>query len=194
MDQRANSHGLTGAAGMVTVVTIHDLLPIAFDIRVWRAGADAQNKSLRWAGITLSATHALGLLNPPLVSDDVTMARTNLRRFDAPGDKRGVGHRHQRSGRARAVAIRGWLRWFSIASLVVILEFTALSREGTEVMFGCLACRGLGETGLVRDSEMLLNSLHPLEQVREQLAFGWYSPLGGDRFKITSKVLRRDPR
>ena len=38
MDQRANSHGLTGAAGVVTVVTIHDLLPIAFGIRVWRAG------------------------------------------------------------------------------------------------------------------------------------------------------------
>ena len=34
--------------GMVTVVTIHDLLMIAFGIGVWRAGADAQNRSLRW--------------------------------------------------------------------------------------------------------------------------------------------------
>jgi len=38
-----------------------------------------------------------------------------------------VRHRHQRGDRARAVAIRGWSRWFSIASLVVILGFTALS-------------------------------------------------------------------
>jgi hypothetical protein len=38
--------------GMVTVVTIHDLLLIAFGIGVWRAGADAQNRSLRWAGVT----------------------------------------------------------------------------------------------------------------------------------------------
>jgi hypothetical protein len=45
---------------------------------------------------------------------------------------------------------------------------------------------------LIRDSEMLLNSLHPLEQVREQLALRWGSLLGGDRFKIASKVLRRD--
>jgi hypothetical protein len=41
---------------------------------------------------------------------------------------------------------------------------------------------------------VLLNSLHSSEQVREQLALGWNSPLGGDCFKIARKVLRRDPR
>jgi hypothetical protein len=48
--------------GMVTVVTIHDLLLIAFGIGVWRAGGDAQNRSLRWAGVALIAAHAFGLL------------------------------------------------------------------------------------------------------------------------------------
>ena len=41
---------------------------------------------------------------------------------------------------------------------------------------------------------MLFDALYPPEQLREQLALGWNSPLGGDRFKITSKVLRCDPR
>ena len=44
------------------------------------------------------------------------------------------------------------------------------------------------------NSEMLLDAVHPPEQVREQLALGGNSPLGGDRFEIASKVLRRDPR
>jgi hypothetical protein len=38
---------------------------------------------------------------------------------------------------------------------------------------------------------MLLDALHPPEQVREQLALGCNSPLGGDRFEIASKVRRR---
>jgi hypothetical protein len=41
---------------------------------------------------------------------------------------------------------------------------------------------------------MLFVALDPSEQIREQLPLGWNSPLGGDRFKITSKVLRGDPR
>ena len=55
------------------------------------------------------------------------MARTNLLRLDAPGVKRGVGHGISVAIMLAAVAIRGWFRWFSIASLVVILGFTALS-------------------------------------------------------------------
>jgi hypothetical protein len=37
-------------------------LLIAFGIGVWRAGADAQNRSLRWAGVALIAADAFGLL------------------------------------------------------------------------------------------------------------------------------------
>jgi hypothetical protein len=44
--------------GMLTVITIHDLLLIAFGIGVWRAGADAQNRSLRWPGVVLIAAHS----------------------------------------------------------------------------------------------------------------------------------------
>ena len=58
--------------------------------------------------------------------------------------------------------------------------------------FGCLPCHWWA-AALIRDSEMLLNSLHPSEQVREQLARGRNSLPGGDRFKIASKVLRRNP-
>jgi hypothetical protein len=52
----------------------------------------------------------------------------------------------------------------------------------------------LGEIALVPDSEVVLNSLHALEQVREQLPVGWCSLFRGDGFKIASKILRRDPR
>lgn len=38
---------------MLTVVTIHDLLLIGFGIGVWRAGADANSRSLRWCGVLL---------------------------------------------------------------------------------------------------------------------------------------------
>ena len=44
------------------------------------------------------------------------------------------------------------------------------------------------------NSKMLLDALYPSDQVREQLALRRNSPLGGDRLKIASKVLRRDPR
>jgi hypothetical protein len=43
-------------------------------------------------------------------------------------------------------------------------------------------------------SEMLLNSLYPPKQFREQLALDWNFPPGGNGFKIASKVLSRDPR
>ena len=51
--------------GMVSVVTIHDLLLIAFGLGVWRAGADAQNRSLRWAGVALIAAHASACSSTP---------------------------------------------------------------------------------------------------------------------------------
>ena len=113
--------------GMVTVVTIHDLLLIAFGIGVWRAGADAHNRSLRWSGVALIATHAFGLVIHPFfpmtsrwlepTSSDSMHAATSA--------VWGIGI--SVAIVLAAVAIRGWFRWFSIASLVVILGFTALS-------------------------------------------------------------------
>jgi hypothetical protein len=44
------------------------------------------------------------------------------------------------------------------------------------------------------DSKLLLNSPHPLEYFSEQLPIGWTSCLGGDGFKIASKVLGSDAR
>src|SRR5215207_2013636 len=113
--------------GMVTVVTIHDLLLIAFGIGVWRAGADAQNRTLRWAGVALIARHAFGLVIHPVfpmtsrwlepTSPDSMHAATSA--------VWGIGI--SAAIVLAAVAIRGWFRWFSIASLAVILGFTALS-------------------------------------------------------------------
>jgi hypothetical protein len=113
--------------GMVSVVTIHDLLLIAFGLGVWRAGADAQNRSLHWAGVALIAAHAFGLLIhsffpmtsrwlEPTSSDWMHGASTAL-----------WGIVISVAIVLAAVAIRGWFRWFSIASLVVILGFSALS-------------------------------------------------------------------
>jgi hypothetical protein len=71
---------------------------IAFAIGVWRAGADASAGSV-------------------LTSSDWT--------HPAPSAVWGIGMRVAIV--LAAVAIRGWFRWFSIASLVVVLGFTAPS-------------------------------------------------------------------
>ena len=70
-----------------------------------------------------------------------------------------------------------------------------LEAAGTAMrLSGCPACQWLGEIVLVRDSEVVLNSLHAVEQVREQVPVGWCSLFRGDGFKIAGKILRRDPK
>jgi hypothetical protein len=69
-----------------------------------------------------------------------------------------------------------------------------LEGERTGVTVRMPSVSVLGEIALVRDSEVVLNSLHALEQVREQVPVGWCSLFRSDRFKIASKILRRDPR
>ena len=51
------------------------------------------------------------------------------------------------------------------------------SREGTEGGRSDAYRVTGGRPALIRDSGVFFNSLHPLEQVREQLALGWNSPL-----------------
>jgi hypothetical protein len=104
---------------------IHELLLIAFGIGVWRAGADAQNRSLRWAGVALIAAHAFGLLIHSFFSRTSRWLEPTSSDWMHPAAR--CGHRHQRGDRARSRCDRGWFRWFSIASLAVILGFTALS-------------------------------------------------------------------
>jgi hypothetical protein len=113
-------------AVMVTVITIHDLLLIAFGIGVWRAGADAQNRSLRWAGVALSAAHAFGLLihSFPMTSRCLEPNPSDWMHGVATAVW-GIGISVAMV--LAAVAIRGWFRWFSIVSLVVIVGFSALS-------------------------------------------------------------------
>lgn len=48
---------------MVTVITVHDLLLIAFGVGIWRAAG--QKRSLRWCGIVLIAATTLGLAIHP---------------------------------------------------------------------------------------------------------------------------------
>jgi len=48
---------------MVTVITIHDLLLIAFGVGLWKAAG--QKRSLRWCGIVLIAATTLGLVIHP---------------------------------------------------------------------------------------------------------------------------------
>jgi hypothetical protein len=113
--------------GMVTIITIDDLLLIAFGIGVWRAGADAQNRSLRWAGVALSAAHAFGLLIHsffPMTSRWLEPTSSDWM-HGASSAVWGIGISVVIL--LAAVAIRGWFRWFSIASLVVIVGSSALS-------------------------------------------------------------------
>jgi hypothetical protein len=44
--------------------------------------------------------------------------------------------------------------------------------------------RALAGPQLIRKSEVLLDSPHPLEQIREQLPLGWNASLRGGDFKI----------
>ena len=113
--------------GMVTVVTIHDLLLIAFGMGVWRAGADAQNRSLRWAGVALIATHALGLAIHPFFPMTSRWLEPTSAEWIHPASSAVWGIGISVAIVLAAVAIRGWFWWFSIASLIVILGFTALS-------------------------------------------------------------------
>jgi hypothetical protein len=113
--------------GMVTVVTIHDLLLIAFGIGVWRAGADAQNRSLRWSGVALIAAHAFGLLIHSFFPMTSRWLEPTSSDWMHPASSAVWGIGISVAIVLAAVAIRGWFRWFSIASLVVILGFTALS-------------------------------------------------------------------
>ena len=113
--------------GMVTVVTIHDLLLIAFGIGVWRAGADAQSRSLRWAGVALIAAHAFGLLIHSFFPMTSRWLEPTSSDWMHGASTAAWGIVISVAIVLAAVAIRGWFRWFSIASLVVILGFSALS-------------------------------------------------------------------
>ena len=119
--------------GMLTVITIHDLLLIAFGIGVWRAGADAQNRSLRWAGVALSAAHAFGLLIHSFFPMTSRWLEPNPSDWMHGAATAVWGIGISVAMVLAAVAIRGWFRWFSIVSLVVIVA-SALSSVAIQGM------------------------------------------------------------
>ena len=120
--------------GMLTVITIHDLLLIAFGIGVWRAGADAQNRSLRWAGVALSAAHAFGLLIHSFFPMTSRWLEPNPSDWMHGAATAVWGIGISVAMVLAAVAIRGWFRWFSIVSLVVIVGSSALSSVAIQGM------------------------------------------------------------
>ena len=130
VDQWISELSATGSPvrpGMVTIMTIHDLFLIAFGIGVWRAGADALSRSLRWAGAMLIASHAFGLLIHsvfPMSSRWLEPTATDTMHV-VTSAVWGIGI--SVAIVLAAVAIRGWFRWFSVASLGVILSSSALS-------------------------------------------------------------------
>jgi hypothetical protein len=126
MDQRANGHGLTGAAGNGD--RRHNPRPVdRLRDRGLAGGADAQNRSLRWAGVTLIAAHAFGLLIHSYFPMTSRWLEPTSSDWMHPASSAVWGIGISAAIVLAAVAIRGWFRWFSIASLVVILGFTALS-------------------------------------------------------------------
>ena len=112
---------------MVSVVTIHDLLFIAFGIGVWRAGADANRRSLRWSGVALSASHAFGLVIHSFFPMTSRWLEPTFRDTMHAATSAVWGIGISTAIVLAAVAYRGWLRWYSTATLVVVHGFTALS-------------------------------------------------------------------
>lgn len=95
---------------MVTVITLHDLLLIAFGIGIWRAAR--RSRSLRWAGLVLIASTVLGLvIHPFFPMDPRWMEQTDTMH----GTSSGVwGVMVFVAVALSAVAYRGWFRLYSI--------------------------------------------------------------------------------
>ena len=110
---------------MVTVITVHDLLLIAFGVGIWRAAG--RSRSLRWAGLVLIAATALGLLIHPFFPMN---SRWMERGFTDTmhGALSGVwGVMMFVSVALSAVAYRGWFRLYAIVTDLALIGFGTAS-------------------------------------------------------------------
>ncbi len=104
---------------MVAVITAHDVLLIAFGLGIWRAAG--RSRSLRWLGLGLVATTALGLVIHPFFP---MASRWNF--TDTP--MHGILSVVWTLGISAvvvlaSVAYRGWFRLYSIGTVLVMMAF-----------------------------------------------------------------------
>jgi hypothetical protein len=104
---------------MVAVITVHDVLLIAFGLGIWRVGG--RNGSLRWVGLGLVATTVFGLAIHPFFP---MASRWNF--TDTP--MHGILSVVWSLGISAvvvlaAVAYRGWFRLYSIGTVLVMMAF-----------------------------------------------------------------------
>ena len=106
---------------MVTVITVHNLLLIAFGVGIWRAAGP--NRSLRWCGIVVIAATALGsVIHPffPMNSRWIDRSFTDTMH----GTLSIVWSMMIFAAVAlSAVAYRGWFRLYAIATDIVLIAF-----------------------------------------------------------------------
>jgi hypothetical protein len=108
---------------MVAVITLHDVLLIAFGLGIWRAAGRA--RSLRWAGLVLIGATALGLVIHPFFP---MASRWIFTETAVHGTLSVVwGLIISVAVALSAVAYRGWFRLYSIVTLVAMIGFGAAS-------------------------------------------------------------------
>jgi uncharacterized protein DUF998 len=104
---------------MVAVITVHDVLLIAFGLGIWRAAG--RSRSLRWVGLGLVATTALGLVIHPFFP---MASRWNFTETPMHGILSVVWSLGICAVVVlAAVAYRGWFRLYSIVTVLVMMAF-----------------------------------------------------------------------
>jgi hypothetical protein len=119
---------------MVAVITVHGLLGAAFAVGIWRAAG--QNRTLRWGGLVLLTAGTVGLVIHPFFP-------MTSRWMDSSFTDTMHGALSMVWGlivfvavALSAVAYRGWFRFYSIVTLLVLIGFGAAS---------AIAIRGIGQ-------------------------------------------------
>jgi hypothetical protein len=104
---------------MVAVITVHDVLLIAFGLGIWRAAG--RSRSLRWVGLALVATTTLGLVIHPFfpMASRWNFTETPVHGILSVVWALGISVAVVFS----AVAYRGWFGLYSLGTVLVMMGF-----------------------------------------------------------------------
>jgi hypothetical protein len=104
---------------MVAVITVHDVLLIAFGLGIWRTAG--RGRSLRWVGLGLVATTVFGLVIHPFfpMASRWSFTDTPMHGILSVVWSLGISAVVVLA----AVAYRGWFRLYSIGTVLVMMVF-----------------------------------------------------------------------
>jgi hypothetical protein len=104
---------------MVAVITVHDVLLIAFGLGIWRAAG--RSRSLRWVGLGLVATTAFGLIIHPFfpMASRWNFSETPMHGILSVVWSLGISAVVVLA----AIAYRGWFRRYSVGTVLVMMTF-----------------------------------------------------------------------